>query len=271
MTTVRPGTSGYTYPEWKGAFYPAHLPTTRMLHYYGERFSAVEVNYTFRRMPTVKAVKGWAAATPADFVFALKVPQRITHFARLLDVDEPMRLFCDTARTLGRKLGPLLFQLPPTFEKETARLATTLDGVPPAIRCAVEFRHPSWFADDVYRVLRTRNAALCIADNEDGSTPAVSTADWGYLRLRAVEYSDDDLARWVTVMRGVGPKWRDAFVFFKHEDSASGPRLAARFGELVRRESPHAGTPARSDPQGRGPSQRFATSKSRASVNPRRR
>jgi uncharacterized protein YecE (DUF72 family) len=271
MTTVRPGTSGYTYPEWKGAFYPADLPATKMLRYYGERFSAVEVNYTFRRMPTAKALEGWAAATPEHFVFALKVPQRITHFGRLLDVDTPVRLFCDTARTLGRKLGPLLFQLSPALEKETARLVATLDVVPSDMRCAVEFRHPSWFADDVYQALRTRNAALCIADNEDGSTPAVSTADWGYLRLRAVEYSNHDLARWVGVIRDVGAGWRDAFVFFKHEDSASGPRLAARFGMLAGLKSPPEGTPARPDPQGRGPSQRFARPKSRASVNPRRR
>jgi uncharacterized protein YecE (DUF72 family) len=234
MTTLRVGTSGYTYPEWKGAFYPANLPAAKMLAYYGERFSTVEVNYTFRRMPTAKALGAWSAATPEHFAFVLKAPQRITHFARLANVDDPVRFFCDTARTLGSKLGPLFFQLPPTFKKDVARLAETLYVVPPDLRCAFEFRHESWFADDVYDVLRARNAALCIADNEEGSTPAVATADWGYLRLRAVEYSDGDLARWVTVARDVGARWRDAFVFFKHEDSASGPRLAGRFEALAR-------------------------------------
>jgi len=271
MTTVRTGTSGYTYPEWKGAFYPGKLPASRMLAYYGERFSAVEINYTFRRLPTVKALEAWAAATPVHFAFALKAPQRITHFSRLVSIDEPVRLFCDVARTLGPKLGPLFFQLPPTFKKETARLAATLDVVPHDMRCAFEFRHPSWFADDVYDVLRTHNAALCVADNDEGATPAVATADWGYLRLRAVEYSDGDLRRWIRVVRKVGAGWRDAFVFFKHEDSASGPRLAARFGALAGRRSPHGGAKATSDPHGRGSLHRFARPESRASVNPRRR
>ena len=271
MTTVRAGTSGYTYPEWKGAFYPAKLPASKMLAYYAERFSAVEINYTFRRLPTEKALEAWAAATPADFLFVLKAPQRITHFARLVSIDEPVRLFCDAGRTLGPKLGPLFFQLPPTFKKETARLAATLKVVPRTMRCAFEFRHPSWFADDVYDVLRRRNAALCVADNEDGATPAVATADWGYLRLRAVDYSDEDLRRWVRVMRKVGAGWRDAFVFFKHEDSASGPRLAARFAAVAGRRSPHGGAPTAVDPQGRGPLHRFARPGSRASVNPRRR
>ncbi len=229
MTAVRVGTSGYTYPEWKGSFYPSDLPAAKMLAYYAERFSTVEVNYTFRRMPTAKALAGWAAATPAAFTFVLKAPQRITHFARLANVDEPLRVFSDTARTLGPKLGPLFFQLPPTFKKETGRLAETLYLLPPDLRCAFEFRHPSWFADDVYEILRARNAALCIADNQEGSTPAVATADFGYLRLRAVEYADADLARWVATARTVGAGWRDAFVFFKHEDSASGPALARRF------------------------------------------
>ena len=129
--------------------------------------------------------------------------------------------------------GPLFFQLPPTLKKETARLADTLYLVPPDVRCAFEFRHASWFADDVYEVLRARNAALCIADNEEGATSAVATADWGYLRLRAVEYSDAALAGWVETVRGVGAGWRDAFVFFKHEDAATGPLLARRFEALA--------------------------------------
>jgi uncharacterized protein YecE (DUF72 family) len=235
VTTVRVGTSGYNYPEWKGAFYPADLSASKMLGYYAERFSTVEVNYTFRRMPTAKVLAGWMAATPETFTFVLKAPQRITHFARLGNVGEPVRFFCDTARTLGRRLGPLFFQLPPTFKKDAGRLAQTLALIPADQRCAFEFRHPSWFADDVYEALRARNAALCIADNEDGATPAVSTADFGYLRLRAVEYSDTDLARWVATLRDTGGDWRDAFVFFKHEEAATGPALARRFEALLGR------------------------------------
>jgi uncharacterized protein YecE (DUF72 family) len=227
------GTSGYNYPEWKGAFYPASLPAGKMLPYYAERFSTVEINYTFYRMPNAKTVAGWTAATPERFTFALKAPKRITHDARLKNVDEPLRYFCDTARTLGGKLGPLLFQLPPNFKKDLERLGDLLVQLPPGLACAFEFRHPSWFSDDVYERLRGKNAALCIADNEEGSTPAVATAGWGYLRLRAVDYSEADLERWAGTIRAVGTAWRDAFVFFKHEDTATGPALAARLRALL--------------------------------------
>ncbi|MBI2368704.1 MAG: DUF72 domain-containing protein [Deltaproteobacteria bacterium] len=227
------GTSGYNYPEWKGAFYPPDLPAAKMLAYYAARFSAVEINYTFYRMPNAKTVAGWAAATPERFTFVLKAPRRITHDARLKDVDDPLRYFCETARTLGPKLGPLLFQLPPSFRKDPGRLADVLDLLPPGLSCACEFRHASWFSDDVYDLLRARNTALCIADNEEGSTPAVTTADFGYLRLRAVDYSEGELRQWVETIRRVGAAWRQAFVFFKHEESATGPALAQRFRGLL--------------------------------------
>jgi uncharacterized protein YecE (DUF72 family) len=223
------GTSGYNYPEWRGTFYPAKLPAAKMLAYYVERFSTVEINATFYRMPNAKTLAGWAETAPAGFSYVLKAPQRITHFARLRDVDEPLGYFCDIARTLGDKLGPLLFQLPPNFKKATDRLGSLLAALPPELRVALEFRHESWFDDEVYRLLRTRNAALCVADTEEGATPAVATADFGYLRLRAVEYRDDDLRRWLDTMARVGTGWGDAFVFFKHEDSGTGPALARRF------------------------------------------
>jgi uncharacterized protein YecE (DUF72 family) len=200
-----------------------------MLAYYVERFTSVEINATFYRMPSVKTVEGWGAAAPAGFTYVLKAPQRITHFGRLLDVDEPLRYFCDAARTLGDRLGPLLFQLPPNFKKAADRLGKLLAIMPDGFRVAFEFRHESWFDDEVYALLRSRNAALCIADTEEGTTPAVATADFGYLRLRAVEYSDDDLKNWIAKIDQVGGGWRDAYVFFKHEDSGSGPALARRF------------------------------------------
>jgi uncharacterized protein YecE (DUF72 family) len=200
-----------------------------MLAYYVERFTSVEINATFYRMPSAKTVEGWGAAAPAGFTYVLKAPQRITHFGRLLDVDEPLRYFCDAARTLGDRLGPLLFQLPPNFKKAADRLGTLLAIMPDGFRMAFEFRHESWFDDEVYALLRSRNAALCIADTEEGTTPAVATADFGYLRLRAVEYSDDDLKSWIAKIDQVGGGWRDAYVFFKHEDSGSGPALARRF------------------------------------------
>jgi uncharacterized protein YecE (DUF72 family) len=205
-----------------------------MLAYYVERFTTVEINATFYRMPNAKTVAGWGAAAPAGFTYVLKAPQRITHFARLRGVDEPLRYFCDAARTLGDRLGPLLFQLPPNFKKATDRLGEVLALVPHGFRVAFEFRHESWFDDEVYALLRARNAALCVADTEEGTTPAIATADFGYLRLRAVEYTDDELRRWIATIDTIGAGWRDAYVFFKHEDSGSGPALARRF--LARRE-----------------------------------
>ena len=233
MMHVRVGTSGYNYPEWKGSFYPADMKPARMLPYYAERFSTVEINATFYRMPTATTVEGWANAVPEAFTFVLKAPQRITHFARLKNVDDPLRFFCNTASLLRARLGPLFFQLPPNFKKDVSRLGDVLAQLPPDRRAAFEFRHESWFADDVYERLRARNAALCIADTEEGSTPAVATADWGYLRLRAVDYTDAQLADWVATLHRIGHGWTDAFVFFKHEESGTGPALAKRFEALL--------------------------------------
>ena len=225
--TFHVGTSGYNYAEWKGTFYPPDLPASQMLARYVERFRTVEINATFYRMPNARTLAAWRDTAPAGFVFVLKAPQRITHAARLRDVDEPLRYFCDTARTLGDKLGPVLFQLPPNFRKATDRLGDLLAQLPPGLRAAFEFRHASWFDDETYALLGARNAALCVADTETGTTPAVATADWGYVRLRAVGYADDDLKSWIATLRRVGNGWREAFVFFKHE--ADAPRLAAAF------------------------------------------
>jgi uncharacterized protein YecE (DUF72 family) len=230
---VRVGTSGWNYTAWRGSFYPPDMKPAGMLTYYAERFSTVEVNNTFYRMPTASLVESWAATVPARFTFVLKAPQRITHFARLRDVDEPVRVFCDTARILGPKLGPLFFQLPPNFKADTGRLADVLALLPPDVRAAFEFRNPTWFTDEVYTRLAARNAALCIADNDDGATPALATADWGYLRLRATGYADGDLRGWLATMHRIGERWRDAHVFFKHEDEGTGPALGARLMSLA--------------------------------------
>ena len=225
------GTSGYNYPEWKGTFYPATLRPAAMLGYYAERFSTVEINYSFYRMPTPAMVRAWALATPAAFVVTLKAPRRITHDRRLHDVGDPVALYLEAAAALGAKRGPLFFQLPPTFKKQTERLRDLLALIPHGTRCAFEFRHPSWFADDVYDTLRAHDAALCIADTEAGATPDVVTASWGYLRLRDVDYDDTQLAAWGrTVQR---TEWKDSYVYFKHEETASGPRLALRLRQIV--------------------------------------
>jgi len=230
---VRVGTSGYNFPEWKGTFYPAKLPASQMLEFYAQRLSTVEVNYTFYRMPNAKAVAGWDAATPQEFTFVLKAPQRITHFARLKDIDDPLRYFLDTARKLGPKLGPVLFQLPPNFKKDVAALGDLLTQFPADVRCAWEFRHESWFADDVYGVLRTGNAALCVADTEVGHTPLVATADFGYFRLRDEGYGTTELRQWAGTLKELGKGWGEAFVFFKHEESGIGPKLAQEFAKLL--------------------------------------
>lgn len=221
---IRVGTSGYSYPEWRGTFYAERFPTARMLPYYAERFDTVELNNTFYRLPTAKAIASWDEDTPPGFVFALKASRRVTHLARLRDVAEPVGYLVETARALGAKLGPLLFQLPPNLRKDTERLGACLALVPPGVRVAFEFRHESWFDEDVYGVLRAGNAALCIADTEVGTTPVLATADFGYLRLRDRQYTREELLGWAATARR--PEWRDAFVYFKHEESGTGPALA---------------------------------------------
>lgn len=222
------GTSGYSYKEWKGSFYPKDLPAKQMLRYYGERFGAVEINNSFYRMPTALALEAWARDVPPGFKFVLKAPQRITHIRRLKEVGDLVSQFVDVAATLGGRLGPLLFQLPPNMKKDMERLRGFLELVPTEQPVALEFRHPSWFGDDVFSLLRARNAALCIADAEgDVEVPFVSSADWGYMRLRRPEYDDADFEAWMTRAQAQG--WRRAFVFFKHEDEGTGPRFANRF------------------------------------------
>jgi uncharacterized protein YecE (DUF72 family) len=204
-----------------------------MLPYYAERFSTVEINATFYRMPNAKTIAGWAAATPRGFTFVLKAPKRITHDARLKDIDDPLRYFCETARALGPKLGPLLFQLPPYFRKDVGRLGNLLAQLPPGLLAALEFRHASWFSDDVYDLLRSKNLALCIADTEKGTTPLVVTANFGYFRLRDEGYSEGDLKEWSETVKRLGAAWRETFIYFKHEESGIGPILAQRFREML--------------------------------------
>lgn len=230
---IRIGTSGYNYPEWRGSFYPEKFPTAKMLPYYAERFSTVEINYTFYRMPNAKTIAGWDAETPSNFSFTLKAPQRITHFARLREIDDPLRYFLDTAAGLGPKLGPVLFQLPPNFKKDLGRLGGLLDLLPATRRCAFEFRHESWFADDVYARLRGANAALCLADTEDETTPLEVTADWGYLRLRDQGYTAADLEEWSQTITRLGAGWHDAYVYFKHEEAGAGPAFAQQLRAIL--------------------------------------
>ncbi len=226
------GTSGYSYKPWKGTFYPKDLPVHQMLRYYGERFPAVEINSTFFGMPKASTLEGWADAVPADFQFALKAPKQITHGRKLKDAGDLVSRLLEAAGALTEHRGPLLFQLPPTLKKDATRLREFLASLPSQLRAAFEFRHPSWFDDEVFGLLRDRNAALCVADADDDlEVPFVATADWGYLRLRRPDYGDAELAGWIK--RVQGQAWRDAFVFFKHEDEGKGPRMARRYTELA--------------------------------------
>ena len=230
--TLHVGTSGYSYKEWKGSFYPQDLPAAQMLDYYAGRFGAVEINNTFYRMPKASVLEEWSAQVPEGFRFTLKAPQSITHFKRLKDAGESVAYFLGQAGALGQRLGPLLFGLPPNFKKDLPRLRGFLELVPKHVRVAFEFRHDSWFDDEVFGALRQRQAALCIAEAEEGANvPQVATADWGYLRLRLPEYTDADLKRWLKWVRQQA--WGDAFLFFKHEDEARGPAFAARLLDLA--------------------------------------
>jgi uncharacterized protein YecE (DUF72 family) len=229
---LRVGTSGYSYKEWKGSFYPEKLPAAGMLRFYGERFGTVEINNTFYRMPKAAVLDAWAAEVPQGFSFVLKASKGITHMKRLKDCGDSVGYLLDTAATLGERLGALLFQTPPNLKKDLPRLEAFLDLLPPRARAALEFRHQSWFDDEVLALLKEHNAALCIAEAEEGvEVPFASTADWGYLRLRMPDYTDKDLKSWLDRVRGTG--WKDAFVFFKHEDEGKGPQMARRFLELA--------------------------------------
>jgi uncharacterized protein YecE (DUF72 family) len=226
------GTSGYNYPEWRGSFYPDKLPAAKMLAYYAERFTTVEVNYTFYRIPTPPLLEGWAKGTPDHFTFTLKAPRRITHDAKLQRCEDLTQTFCRTSRTLGAKLGALLFQLPPTFKRDDAALGAFLDLLPEGTRAAFEFRHISWHDEAVFAALKRRNVALCIADSDKMSTPVVATADYTYFRLRDEGYQRADIERWATTI-AAQPITGDAFVYFKHEEQGKGPELAQMLMELL--------------------------------------
>ena len=226
------GTSGYSYKEWRGPFYPEKLPAGEMLRYYAQRLRTVEINNTFYRMPAESVLWQWSEEVPAGFAFALKAPQRISHHKRLREAGQDIGEFLRRAAVLGAKLGPVLIQLPPQLRKDVPRLEAFLAELPSHPRFAFEFRHESWLDDEVYQALRSRGAMLCIADTDTGDTPLVATSDRGYLRLRREQYSDDELRAWVE--RIAAQPWSHAFVYFKHEDAGLGAKFALRFDELWR-------------------------------------
>jgi uncharacterized protein YecE (DUF72 family) len=233
MATIHAGTSGWAYPNWKPAFYPAKLPQKSFLNYYASRLNAVEVNYTFRHMASEKSLQNWIGETPAEFRFCLKAHQAITHIGRLKNTEELVKRFLASLEPLLRagKLGPALFQLPPNFKADPALLGGFLGGLPRAMCCAFEFRHQSWFSGAVYDMLRRHNAALCVAESEDMAVPDVCTASFCYYRLRKPEYSSQERQQIGEKMRQHIAEGRDAFVFFKHEDTPEGALYAAELLE----------------------------------------
>lgn len=229
------GTSGYSYKEWKGTFYPDDLPASKMLSFYAGHFGSVEINNTFYRMPDASTVARWATEVPDAFTFVLKAPQRITHQKKLTDVGDDVRHLFEAADVLGAKLGPVLFQLPPWFRRDDGKLRALLELIPQGRRVAFEVRHDSWFADDVYEILREHDVALCASDTDevtDVDGLLVPTASWGYQRLRRTEYPGEELAAWGRRIQS--QQWSDAYVFFKHEDEGKGPAFAKQFLAALR-------------------------------------
>ncbi len=223
------GTSGFAFKEWKGSFYPADLKDDGMLGYYSSKFPTVEINNTFYRLPKEGVLQSWAAQVPEPFTFAIKASQRITHYARLKpECASAVEFLLKNTSSLASRLGPILFQLPPNLKKDTDRLRTFIDTLPTGRRYTIEFRHESWFEDDVFAALRERDIPLCITEQPEFSSPVVSTASWGYARLHRFDYDGPMLAEWAAKL--AAQPWDEAYVFFKHDEGVgSGPPAVGAF------------------------------------------
>ena len=223
------GTSGFAFKEWKGSFYPADLKDDGMLGYYSSKFPTVEINNTFYRLPKEGVLQSWAAQVPEPFTFAIKASQRITHYARLKpECASAVEFLLKNTSSLASRLGPILFQLPPNLKKDTDRLRTFIDTLPSDRRYTIEFRHESWFEDDVFAALRERDIPLCITEQPEFSAPVVSTASWGYVRLHRFDYDGPMLAEWAAKL--AAQPWSEAYVFFKHDEGVgSGPPAVGAF------------------------------------------
>jgi uncharacterized protein YecE (DUF72 family) len=231
------GTSGFAYPNWKPDFYPADLPQSAFLRYYSARLNSVEINYTFHRVPTASTIENWFRSTPPDFQLALKAHQKITHILRLKDAGSMTEVFfraIDSLRS-AKKLGPVLFQLPPNLRSDLDLLDEFLGALPTDVRCALEFRHDSWLSDPVYRLLEKHGVALCIAESEKLRVPEVFTVGFVYWRLRMPEYSPQDLDAICAKTREMTAQGKDVFVYFKHEEN---PQSALWAEELLKRVGP---------------------------------
>jgi uncharacterized protein YecE (DUF72 family) len=227
------GTSGYAFKEWKGSFYPSDLKDDGMLGYYASKFPTVEINNTFYRLPKEHVLKEWASQVADPFTFAIKASQRITHHARLKpECASAVEFLLKNTATLENRLGPILFQLPPNLKKDLDRLRAFLDTLPDGRRYTIEFRHESWFEDDVFDALRSRDIPLCVTEQPEFASPVVATASWGYARLHRFDYDDAMLSEWAT--RLAAQPWNEAYVFFKHDEGiGSGPPAVGAFQKMV--------------------------------------
>ena len=226
------GTSGFSYKEWKGPFYPEKLPNAKMLSYYAEQLPSVEINNTFYRLPKKEVLEKWSDQVPDTFRFSIKASRRITHFKRLNDAADETEYLLSTLEALKKKLGVVLFQLPPFLRKDAERLTGFLKLLPKNTPAAFEFRHDSWFDDEIADALRSHNCALCIADTDEKPNPEfITTTDWGYLRLRRAKYTAPALKKWAKQISDAG--WKRTFVFFKHEDEGAGPKMAEQFLKIT--------------------------------------
>jgi uncharacterized protein YecE (DUF72 family) len=235
MGTLYAGTSGFAYTAWKPSFYPAKLPSTQFLKHYAGRLNCVEINYTFRRLPSASTLASWVEATPAGFVFAVKANMRITHIQRLKNAGESTELFfrmIDPLRT-ARRLGPVLFQLPPAMKCDVALLKSYLELLPEGMRYAFEFRHPSWLTGEVYDALRARNISLCVAESERLEVPEVITADFVYYRLRKPDYTEADVEAFAARSKELLATGRDLYLMFKHEETPEGALNAEKLLALA--------------------------------------
>ena len=231
------GTSGWAYTIWKPDFYPKEVSSKTFLKYYATQLTAVEVNYTFRRHLTEKAAMGWMADVGSNFRFALKANQYITHIRRLQNVEEAMQRFLPTLQPLAKQLGPVLFQLPPTAKADVAVLRDFLLLLPTNFKAAFEFRHASWFSDEIYQVLQDRNVTLCIAETEKLNTPEIRTASYIYFRFRQPSYSADDLKKLIERVGLCVADGLETYVFFKHEEDPRSPHNAVDVLRSVQREA----------------------------------
>jgi uncharacterized protein YecE (DUF72 family) len=224
MARLFAGTSGFAYAQWKPQFYPAKLPANKFLEHYAQRLNSVEINYTFRRMPSAATLEKWVAATPAEFLFALKGHMRITHIMRLKNAAEATGIFLRAIDPLraARRLGPVLFQLPPKMRCDVELLRAFVEILPEDLRYAFEFRHASWLVDDVYRLLEGRNISLCVAESEKLEVPEVITADFVYYRLRKPDYSAEDIESIAARAQALLAQRKDLFLMFKHEETPDG-------------------------------------------------